>query len=482
MFQFEIGRSRFPTGTRFSTTALVILIAIAPILIISFLGHEYRGVLSRFITPTQFTNYDTLRFMIPSALGDSWLPMKQALASLQAGDDNVYQTLFFGKGVRFQYPATSLLAFEYRYLFGSFSVTQLNAFNLLVYSLNACSAGVLAWLLYRPSPAFQSRHDMPARSLNVYPIGIAALAVVAAYLFYPFERAQVLGQIQIWIDGLVTVALVFWLCDRRFIAGVCIGLACAIKPQLALLLLWGLLWREAGFCLGILIVFVPITGFAIQHYGLHNNLGYLDVLAFLSRHGEAYFANNSVNGILNTYFLRDSLLWDSTTLTPYTPIVFAGTLAASVVSLCLIAVPPLLWRHRGPGILDLAAALILTVVGSPVAWEHHYGILFPLYFVALRWISGVPARSTRALLFGLLILSWLLVANFIPFTFLFANTPFRAVQAHIFFGAILLLALLFKLASRFATFSAPVTRFTAVPQAVGTVTDNSSREVDLLVL
>ena len=72
------------------------------------------------------------------------------------------------------------------------------------------------------------------------------------------------------------------------LAGVCIGLACAIKPQFILLLVWGLLWRETLFSTGIVASFVPMAGISLIRYGPHNNLEYLNVLAFLGKRGEVF--------------------------------------------------------------------------------------------------------------------------------------------------------------------------------------------------
>jgi len=177
-------------------------------------------------------------------------------------------------------------------------------------------------------------------------------------------------------------------------------------------------------------------------YGLHNHIAYLDVLRFLSQHGERFFTNNSVNGVLNGYLSSgDNLHWDASALTPYIPVVHAGTLAASLVALATIVLPPLIWRGTRPGLADLGAASICTVAGSPVAWEHHYGILFPLYLVALKCWDDVSAGRRRMAL-GALLLSWILVADFIPFTLLLARTPFSVAEAHCFFGALILLTLL----------------------------------------
>ena len=63
----------------------------------------------------------------------------------------------------------------------------------------------------------------------------------------------------------------------------------------------GLAMEGGCVCCRLLAAAVPIAGLSLFRYGLHNNLAYLDVLSFLSKHGESFFANNSVNGILNGY-------------------------------------------------------------------------------------------------------------------------------------------------------------------------------------
>src|SRR5205814_6689614 len=157
-------------------------------------------------------------------------------------------------------------------------------------------------------------------------------------------------------------------------------MACAFKPRFALLLLWGWLWCERRFVAGILVALTPLAALSLLRYGLHNNIGYLSVLSFLSRHGEAYFANNSINGILNWYLSPgDSLHFDVFAFTPYNPVVYVGTMLASCAFLGVLVAPPLLRRGQRAQLTDLSAAAICTVLSSPVAWEHHYGILLPLY-------------------------------------------------------------------------------------------------------
>src|SRR5204862_387996 len=125
--------------------------------------------------------------------------------------------------------------------------------------------------------------------------------------------------------------------------------------------------------------------------------------------------------------------------TPYNPVVYVGTMLASCAFLGVLVAPPLLRRGQRAQLTDLSAAAICTVVSSPVAWEHHYGILLPLYLVAMNRIFEMPKGFRRGINFAVLLVSWILVADFIPFTALLVYTPLVIFQASCFFGALLLL-------------------------------------------
>ena len=116
-------------------------------------------------------------------------------------------------------------------------------------------------------------------------------------------------------------------------------------------------------------------------------------------------------------------------------------MAATLTFVALIVVPPLFLKRLRAELADLAVAAICTVVSSPVAWEHHYGILLPLFLIALWQLLAGTGRAHRSLSIAVLFASWILVADFIPFASLLVHTPFVFAQAYCFFGALLLLLL-----------------------------------------
>jgi hypothetical protein len=423
-------------------------------LAISIIGRIFAASLRpRIPKATDLTNLGAFRHILHLfnwGGNDSWLPMQRALEALHGPNANtLYEKLFFGEHVRFQYPLTSLIPFGALARIGISSDFSLNSLNLAVFLLNVVAVAAFAWLLF---PNGLSESQLTTEVNTRARAGVAFVAGIAALLFYPVIRAGILGQIQLWIDLLFGCALICWTLGWRLIAGFIIGVASTIKPQLGLLLLFGLLWNEWKFVSGVVLGFVPLAALSAFLYGMHNNIMYFDVLSFLARHGESYYANNSINGILNWYFSsNDSLNWYGDEFTPYIPVVHIGTLISSIAVVLIIIVPPLFRRGRAPSPADLGAAAICTVVGSPVAWEHHYGIVLPLYLVGLKSLLGIEPQRRKQLFLGIIFLSWILVSNFIPFALLLAHTPFAIAQAYCFFGAILLLGVLLirpKCASR----------------------------------
>ena len=382
--------------------------------------------------------------LVPFPTDDSWVPMHMALQVLGGEKKNVlYETLFFGDGVRFQYPPSSLLPLDLLTRMGFGDNTNLDRINYGLFLINAMSMAFLAHLFasrFRLKLSFsgesQARWAMPM------------IAFVATFLFYPEIRAVVLGQIQVWIDLLVTLACISWVYGRRALPGAIIGACCAIKPQFALLLLWAFVWREWIFATGVLVVAVPIALLSVAAYGLHNNIAYLDVLSFLSRHGESFFPNNSVNGIINRYLGNGSnLLWEPFHFVPFNPVVYGGTICASVLAVLAIIAPALLRRGKAT-IFDFGAAILLSVMGSPIAWEHHYGVMLPLYVFLLLSVLSEPASRSRTWRLAALALSWFLSANLLSLTYLLADTRLNVLQANLFFGGLTLLPLLFIQARR----------------------------------
>src|SRR5262249_58385131 len=77
-----------------------------------------------------------------------------------------------------------------------------------------------------------------------------------------------------------------------------------------------------------------------------------------------------------------------------------------------------------------------VTLGSPIAGELHYGILFPI-FAVLR--ASAIGNRTRLIV---LAVSYVVISNFFPVTNLLAPTVLNVVQSYLLFAALVVLALL----------------------------------------
>jgi alpha-1,2-mannosyltransferase len=98
------------------------------------------------------------------------------------------------------------------------------------------------------------------------------------------------------------------------------------------------------------------------------------------------------------------------------------------------------WRFDLP-IIALTATMV-----SPIAWEHHYGIVLPLFAVLVPASLEVSAcgRWTAALL----ALSFVLTAQFLAPVQYVAATALNPLQSYLLFGALLLLGIAYAGAIR----------------------------------
>lgn len=219
---------------------------------------------------------------------------------------------------------------------------------------------------------------------------------------------------------------------------------CLVKPQFAAFLLWGALRHQWSFLIGWCAVAFPALAISVALFGAANHLDYLSVLQFLSRHGEAYYANQSVNGLLNRMlFNGDGLNWSGTDFPPCNEVVYFGTLLSSM-ALILAA---LLVRGRQPdkgGLFDFMTAALTFTIASPIAWEHHYGILPPILIDLLFALLATPRLARSFSLWMTLGIAYVLSANDFPIANLAAGTSFNFVQSYVLFGGLAALWLLYR--------------------------------------
>jgi alpha-1,2-mannosyltransferase len=371
---------------------------------------------------------------------DSWEPMANALRVWHGPSGfDVYSKMFFAPVEKFQYPPSALFL-----AMGLAAGPNLGAISFETFTL------VLSLMLLAVATNIILDRLMEIRGFDLgTPLqsGFRWMLVLGLMLtFYPVVRAFALGQAQLWLDALFGMALAAWVTERRALSGALIGTVCLIKPQLGLFLIWGLIRKEWRFAAGLAGICAAVFSVSLVYFGLQNHLSYLNVLSYLSERGESFQANQSLNGLLGRLVgLEDprefnNLQWDEG-LPPYNPVIYFGTLLSSVV----ILVPALAWRSDCNPIvraLDFCTLALSATMASPIAWEHHYGVIFPIYAVVFITAWG------NAWALAVLAASYLLAAHYLPITGMLAGSPLNVVQSYLYFAAIALLLLMYGLRGR----------------------------------
>jgi hypothetical protein len=363
---------------------------------------------------------------------DSWFPMGRALDFLHGSPIGLlYQNLFFSEHIRFQYPPSALLLLDLLRSLGITASTQLNSINaglLMIFGLVFAIFSV--WML---GPIRWSGFRLP----------IGPIAFLVAVRFYPNNAAFQFGQIQLLLGLLFLLACFALLSERRALAGCLVAAAVTIKPQFVLFGLLALWQKDWRFVVGFVSVFGSAAVLAVWLYGWDNNLDYLNVLKFLSEHGEYHHLNQSINGILvRSLYAGPSIDLDPNHLLPqpFPPFIRAVYLATTLSSLIMIAIP-FAYRVRGAAnnVLCFCVAGALFTMASPIAWVHHYNVLLPGYVVVLKFILDRERgwAALAALGISFIMTGFPLVAPFSP-----TAPGFNLMQSHVFFGACILVALL----------------------------------------
>lgn len=378
-------------------------------------------------------------FVLGRGHHDSWEPMRQALAYVRsAGTAPLYDVVFFQRGVIFTYPTTSLLFLEGVGVATGQTLAGDGPLNVLSW-LAVATTLVVVPLVLRDSV----RVHLPelGRASAFERRLLWTLGATLTLLFYPLMKAFTLGQIQTIITALVACAMLAWVRGRDAWAGVCVGLACLVKPQIGLLVVWALLRRRWRFAGAWSAVVLPLGIWSVSRYGVANQFDYVRQLSFITAHSWSYAPNQSVAGILNrALFIGQNLEWD-THYVPYHPWVYAGT----VVSSALLVGTGLFVGRRSARVDDhdlapFALATLCFTMASPVAWEHHYGVAVP----AFAWLAPQAAAANRGGRGVWLAVAYLALASLWHPLDVFATTPVNVLQNSLFAGALLLLILLVR--------------------------------------
>lgn len=367
---------------------------------------------------------------------DSWMPMLRALEWHAQHSSGMYEEIFFKEGVKFQYPPTSLLplvGLEALQITPSYPL--LNAINRLVVVLTAAGVGLLSHKLLAPLGARDPTAVL--RWLVSLYVGFATL------LFYPVMMPVSIGQIQVWINSAFVFACIAWYADRRLLAGFLIGCVCLLKPQFALFVFWGIIRREWHLVAAMIVTGLVGLAISVLIFGLPDHLDFLRVLSFIASRGESYLPNQSFNGLLHMFVGHDPA-WNIREFPPYNPIVHFGTLGTSAIIIILTMVSP---RGQTPigRLIGFQLAALAFTLASPIAWEHHFGVLAPMLATAFAGLLLRPTvLAARAELLWLAA-CYVLTSSYLGFLNIFAETPLAPLQYYLFIGALGMFALQWRL-------------------------------------
>jgi len=355
---------------------------------------------------------------------DSIYYMAQGNLAWQQQPQAIYETSFFQRGVRFIYPPTSLLLFR---AWQSARVLHLPPFVALKITLLLSLLGTY-WLA---GEFFLSLlpMDILKSCSRLDRWLVRGLIAALVFTFLPLINAFFLGQVQTLLNFLLIASAFLWLRNRRIAPGILIGLTCWLKPQMALFLLWGALRRQWSFTVSLAAVLLAGVALSLAVFGWHNSVEYLTVLQYLSRHGDALSTNQSMNGLLHRVMHVGSPVTWIYGYPPYSRAIYLATLISSAVIVFAALFVPML-REMVSTTQDFLLFAMATVMASPIAWEHHYGVFFVVF---LLWMPMAFQRMT--VFVPLLGIYLLMTDNWAPFAPLM-YTRWTFLISHIYYGGV----------------------------------------------
>jgi hypothetical protein len=220
--------------------------------------------------------------------------MKEALKYIEPGNKESLYSIFFDRKIKFQYPPTSLLFLYLLEAFGLLKAPILNAISWIF-------LGVMIFFVIQIFDLSLKKNfgsDIKDFS-RVNTITRTIIIICLSITFHPVVKAYSIGQIQAWLNSMFAVAFWGWLSGKEKLAGGLIGTMLLIKPQYFIIALWSFLRKKWVFASTISIVTLSGLLTSIWLIGIDNHIDYLQVLSFISRRGESYYPNQSVNGLLN---------------------------------------------------------------------------------------------------------------------------------------------------------------------------------------
>lgn len=388
------------------------------------------------------------KFLHGIAGQDSWGVMVKALMHLDTlSDESIYEALILKDHTKFQYPPSALLVFDLpRRMFGFTYDELLVKANIVSWACLPLSV-ITFYLIFKRSlnGLSQSKESDSATSNWALILATLSISVVVVAMFYPLLRSYYLGQIQTSMTLLAGLSILAWQLKRFGTAGVFLSICCSIKPQWIILLPWALFRRQWRFVISFVSSYSVIFFLTTALYGVKNWLDYFPVLSYLSKYGESFFPNQSLNGVLHRFlFNGNNLEWLGNAFPPYNPWVHAITLVSSLLILAFA----LFWRWKAkPTYVDLSIIVVSLTVASPIAWEHHFAVcLFIFAFLIPLTVVYRPLGRWSMIYLGFIFL--IVSQNYGVLAAPLANTKWNVLQSTLYLGVMMLLHFMYVLSKK----------------------------------
>lgn len=270
------------------------------------------------------------------------------------------------------------------------------------------------------------------------------LVVALVLSFYPLVKGYTLGQFQVVLNLGLSSALLAYLLGWNAVAGCIVACCSLVKPHYSLLLLWGLLIRDPRFVMSFVVTLSFGLMVSLWRFGIEDHISYVRLIRIISSQGEAFWPNQSFNGLINRLIGNgNSGQFSDSEFAPYNLFVHLTTVTSALLILGLGWASS--WMGRGRSTMTrtvtLATSILAATMASPIAWEHHYGILPACFALTVPYLMRFI--SAGAVFLPLICSSYLLTANaFLRHEILFSNRLTGVLGSHIFLGSMILFALL----------------------------------------
>lgn len=275
---------------------------------------------------------------------------------------------------------------------------------------------------------------------------LISLTLVAAF---PLRWMLACVNVQSIITLFLVGAIIAYARFRNLLAGVLVGLAICLKPYLAILMLFAAIRREWRFFTGAAVCTCILIFGSLILMGFSPWQTYLTEIFPKMSMGYAFFANQSINGIVHRWLGHSGI---GCVLGPPSFVVSIFSMAAAVIFIALALYPRSTIRHKNSDQIvptawsndmllratDIGIALMAVTLSSPTVWEHYFSWSIVLFSICL-----VINRSVKlpGWFLGLLSCSYILLGTYIkPVEARFASAgPLSLINSPLFIGALLLL-------------------------------------------